>query len=270
LVIGIVGCSGTGSFVIEMLARLGVRHLVLVDPDHVEYRNLNRIVGTTAKDAALERRKVEVLAEHVARIGLDTRLGIVPHELATSEAIRALAECDIVFGCMDSHDGRRTLNRLATFYVQPYFDCGVGVKGDGNGGVEEISVASHYVQPGRSTLQGRGAIRQQRADAEAMARRAPERYRALHAEKYIEGVEVDSPAVISINSLAASLVVNELLSRLHPFRFTSNEQYASVRINLADAYMDSECEGGEQPLGRSLGRGDVRPLLDMTDVAEVG
>ena len=48
LTVGVVGCSGTGSFVIEMLARLGVLCLVLVDPDHVEYRNLNRIVGSSA------------------------------------------------------------------------------------------------------------------------------------------------------------------------------------------------------------------------------
>jgi len=33
--LAVVGCSGTGSPVVEQLARLGVRRLVLVDPDEI-------------------------------------------------------------------------------------------------------------------------------------------------------------------------------------------------------------------------------------------
>lgn len=270
LAIGVVGCSGTGSFVIEMLARLGVRKLVLVDPDRVEYRNLNRIVGTTAADAATSRSKVEAIGEHVARIGLDTRVEIVPRELASVEAVRALAGCDVLFGCMDSHDGRRTLNRLASFYVLPYFDCGVGLAADGTGNIDDVTAAAHYVQPGRSTLLARRVISQKRADAEAMARRDPEQYRALHAEKYIEGAQVDSPAVISVNALAASLVVNEFLARLHPFRQTANADYASVRLKYDAMLLDVEQETDATPLRRALGRGDVQPLLDLPELSSVG
>ena len=43
LSVAIVGCSGTGSIVAEQLARLGAGRLVLVDPDRVEEKNLNRI-----------------------------------------------------------------------------------------------------------------------------------------------------------------------------------------------------------------------------------
>ncbi len=270
LAIGVVGCSGTGSFVIEMLARLGVKRLVLVDPDRVEYRNLNRIVGTTAADAATGRSKVEVLGAHVARIGLATRVEIVPRQLASVEAVLALASCDVLFGCMDSHDGRRTLNRLASFYVQPYFDCGVGLVADGTGSIDDVTAASHYVQPGRSTLLARRVISQRRADAEAMARRDPEQYRALHAEKYVEGAEIDSPAVISVNALAAALVVNEFLARLHPFRQTANADYASVRLKYDAMLLDVEQETEASPLRRALGRGDVQPLLDLPELSSVG
>jgi hypothetical protein len=44
LKVGVVGCSGTGSPVIEQLARLGIGELVLVDPDYIEEKNLNRIL----------------------------------------------------------------------------------------------------------------------------------------------------------------------------------------------------------------------------------
>lgn len=267
LTVGVVGCSGTGSFVIEMLARLGVKKLVLVDPDRVEYRNLNRIVGTTAADAATGRSKVEVLGEHVARMGLDTRVEVVPRALASVDAVRALAGCDAVFGCMDSHDGRRTLNRLASFYVLPYFDCGVGLVADGSGNIDDVTAASHYLQPGRSTLLARKVISQKRADAEAMARKDPERYNALRAEKYIEGAEIDSPAVISINALASSLVVNEFLARLHPFRQTGNADYASVRLKYDGMMLDVERETNANPIKRALGRGDGIPLLDLPELS---
>ena len=47
--VGVVGCSGTGSWVVEQLARLGVGELILVHPDVVEHKNLNRIVNSTAR-----------------------------------------------------------------------------------------------------------------------------------------------------------------------------------------------------------------------------
>ncbi len=265
--IGVVGCSGTGGFVIEMLARLGVQHLVLVDPDCVEYRNLNRIVGTRATDAALRRSKVDVLAEHVSGIGLGTEVTGVCNVVASREAVLALAGCDVVFGCMDSHDGRRTLNRLAAFYVLPYFDCGVGLEADGNGGVDQVCAASHYVQPGASTVLGRRIVNQKRADAEAMARVDPKQYATLRREKYIEGVDVDRPAVISVNGLAAALVVNEFLARLHQYRDEADDHYASVRLSLSQMYLYTDRESYGSPLARALGHGDVEPLLDMPQLS---
>jgi hypothetical protein len=238
-----------------------------VDPDRVEYRNLNRIVGTTAADAATGKLKVDVLGEHIARIGLGTRVEVVPRELASSEAVFALAGCDVLFGCMDSHDGRRTLNRLAAFYVLPYFDCGVGLVADGTGNIDDVTAASHYIQPGRSTLLARRVISQKRADAEAMARNNPEMYRTLHAEKYVEGAEIDSPAVISVNALASSLVVNEFLARIHRFRQTSNADYASVRLKYDAMILDVERETNEGTIKRALGRGDVTPLLDLPELS---
>jgi hypothetical protein len=59
MAIAVVGCSGTGSPLIEQLARLGVGRLVLIDPDRVELKNLNRILNATREDAYLKRPKVE-------------------------------------------------------------------------------------------------------------------------------------------------------------------------------------------------------------------
>ena len=40
-------------------------------------------------------------------------------DLSDPGALRAVAGCDVVFGCTDGFDGRGCLNRLATFYPLP-------------------------------------------------------------------------------------------------------------------------------------------------------
>lgn len=266
--VGVVGCSGTGSVVVEQLARLGVRRLVLIDPDHVEERNLNRMVGSTRDDAVRRAKKVDVLARWVERMGLGTEVVPLALNLVSREAVAALAGCDVVFGCMDSHDGRRVLNRVATFYLLPYVDVGVSLEADGKGGVDQVCVAAHYLQPGRSSLLSRGAIRQKVADAEALKRGDPATYERLRADKYIEGANEDQPAVISVNMLAAGLGVNELLARVHPFRDAANAFSASTRFSLSQLELYLDPEGAPcHSLTRGLGRGDVEPPLDMPELS---
>jgi hypothetical protein len=259
----IVGCSGTGSIVVEALARLGVGGLVLIDPDFAEEKNLNRILNSGKEDAYLGRAKVHVLASAIARMGLGQEVLPIPSNLINSEAIKAVAECDVVFGCMDGVEGRHMLNRLATFYSLPYFDVGVRLDADGSGGIERIAGAVHYLQPGRSSLLSRGVYKMPRVEAEEMRRTNPEMYHLQVKEGYLRGVEEDRPAVISINMFFASLVVNEFLARLHPFRNQSNDHYAYVGGNLSEMqfYPEEEAEPCQLLLSH-VGRGDVIPLLE--------
>lgn len=61
LAVGIVGCGGIGSATAYLLAGMGVRKLVLVDPDRIEEGNLTRQVLYTLGDVG--RPKVTVLSE---------------------------------------------------------------------------------------------------------------------------------------------------------------------------------------------------------------
>src|SRR5208282_1461375 len=58
--VAVIGNSGTGSVVVEQLGRLGVGEFVLVDPDVIEAKNLNRILNATLEDAGRETPKVLV------------------------------------------------------------------------------------------------------------------------------------------------------------------------------------------------------------------
>ena len=138
LKVGVVGCSGTGSILIAQLAHLGVGRLLLIDPDHVEENNLNRIVGATMEDARNKALKVDVMKRNVERLELGTEVLAIPSDLATPKAVRAISECDVGFGCMDGVEGRNLLNVIASFYLLPYFDLGVRLDADGKGCVDQV------------------------------------------------------------------------------------------------------------------------------------
>lgn len=49
--VAVVGCGGAGLLAVEYLARLGIGHLVLADPDVVDETNLPRLTGARRMDA---------------------------------------------------------------------------------------------------------------------------------------------------------------------------------------------------------------------------
>ena len=271
LSVAVVGCSGTGSPLIEQLVRLGVGRLVLVDPDPLEEKNLNRIVNARLRDVG--KPKVEVLARAVRGVGLGTKVVALASDLATPDAVRAVAGCDLAFGCMDGAFGRNLLNRLCSFYLLPYFDLGVRLVADQAGAIEYVCGSVNTVQPDASTLLGRGVFTASDLAAEDLKRANPALYDQQLEEKYIRGVREDRPAVVSINTLIASLAVNELLARIHPFRLDSNERFAQFGISLEQGLTFQESESSfEQPTPaqiRNVGRGDIVPLLDRPDLDEV-
>ncbi|WP_088255946.1 ThiF family adenylyltransferase [Fimbriiglobus ruber] len=260
----VIGCSGTGSPLIEQLVRLGIGRLLLVDPDVVEEKNLNRILHSTMEDAKARRPKVEVMAREINRIGLGTEVIPLQKNLVDSETVRRVAQCDVVFGCMDGAEGRNLLNRLATFYCLPYFDVGVRLEADGQGGVSQVCGGVHYLQPGGSSLLSRGVISSEDIEAEALRRSDPVEYERRFKVGYIRGVREDRPAVVSVNMHFASMAVNEFLARLHPFRDDPNEDYAWVSTSLTQMHNYAKPDGVAcARLARHVGRGDTNPLLDM-------
>lgn len=267
LTIGIVGASGTGSIVAEQLYRLGVKRLVLVDDDYVEERNLGRILNSTVHDAQNHTNKTEMLKQAYERIGLGTEVIAVPSVVATPDAIRKLSQCDLVFGCLDSADGRMYTNRLCTFYTIPYIDMGVKLKSD-NGVISEISGAVRYIVPGEASLYSIGAYTYEQVESEALRRDDPVAYRERLKEKYIEGAQEGSPAVICVNMQIASLAVLELLNRIHEYRDTPNTDVEVLNINLLEpAFPQPEAPSGQDAtLRKYLGKGDCAPLLDMPSI----
>lgn len=265
----IIGGSGTGSPTVEQFARLGFGRIVLIDHDHVEHKNLNRIVNATKEDADKRREKVEVLKRAVEAMGLGTEFVAICDNLTSPKAVKAVAEGDVVVGCMDGVEGRHLLNRLCAYYVLPYFDIGVKLVSDGNGGISEAVGAVHYVKPDGSTLLDRRMYTMEQVKAEGLKRTDPAAYGEHLKVGYVHGVAVERPAVISINMQMSGTAVNEVLARLHPYRLDSNADSAIVRVSFVQGVTYREPEGAKSGMFSAvIGRGDVSPLLNMPELSE--
>lgn len=271
LSVAVVGCSGTGSFVVEALARLGVGRLLIVEYDTVEAKNLNRILNTTRDDALHNRPKVDVALRAIRAMGLGTEVEVVRGSLIHPDAVQRVAGCDVVFGCVDSVEARHLMNKIAAFYVLPYFDLGVRLDADGRGGIDQVCGSAHYLQPGGASLHSRGVYTMEEVRAEGLRRTDPAAYEGLVKEGYVRGVRVDRPAVISVNMLIAAVAVNDFLARLHPFRLDPNGEFAVQTLSLTQGEFIRLPDEGVCPMfAGKVGRGDVRPLLDTPELTEGG
>lgn len=262
LKVGVVGCSGTGSWVCELLGRNSVGEFVLVDPETVEFKNLNRIINASIEDANAGALKVDVQKRAIEGMGFGARVSVHSSDLTNLDVIHDLADCDVLFGCMDSHDGRDLLNRIAVYYNIPYFDVGVALAADGKGGVSHVSGRTNYLQPDGSSLLSRGHINPEMVDAQSCQRHDPALYRERLSEGYIANANVESPAVASVNSLYAALAVNDFIARVHGYRYS--DEHGEIRVCLVNTYMQMETH--EEPCSRlanSAGRGDCVPLLGL-------
>ena len=122
--------------------------------------------------------------------------------------------------------------------------------------------------PAGSSLLSRHVYTMEQVRAAGLHRTDPAAYRTLLGDGYIRGVQEDRPAVVQLNSLVASLAVNEFLARLHPYRLDPNGDYAAHRLSVSHGIYEHEEDG--QPcltLVRHVGRGDVSPLLDWAELS---
>ncbi|MGY0523046.1 ThiF family adenylyltransferase, partial [Pseudomonas aeruginosa] len=74
-----------------------------------------------------ERSKVEMFAAAVLKIR-GTAAAIPMHQqISTREAVLKVASADLIFCCVDTHNGRMYLDRLASYFLIPLFDVGVKI-----------------------------------------------------------------------------------------------------------------------------------------------
>lgn len=236
LAAAVVGYSGTGSMVAEQLLRMGFGRVVVIDPDHVEEKNLNRILNSTHAHAQAQALKVHVFKEAAARIRPSTSITPVAHELGVVGSIVAAADADILFSCVDTEEGRHVSDRLAAAMLQPLFDVGVSipVRTPSKGSViANVCGRVDYVEPGGPTLLERGVYSPAGLEAEALWKTDREAHAVRVREGYMPGARQVAPSVITVNMHAASAAVQEFVARAYPYRLDGNTAFARTEFDLA-------------------------------------
>jgi len=100
----VIGCGGVGSWVAINLALTGVKKLVLVDHDKIEYHNLNRIPFTVSQ-VGIE--KVNALLSFIALRRMDTEVVPIPKKIEDCNEIEMdiIKQCEVIIDCRDSISG---------------------------------------------------------------------------------------------------------------------------------------------------------------------
>jgi hypothetical protein len=125
--VGVVGLGGGGSHIIQQLALIGFQRYVLYDDDVVEESNLNRLVGAKSADALAQTPKLQLAKMMI--YGLQSTATVRGSACRWQENPEPLRECQIVFGCVDSYQGRHELEVACRRYLMHYIDVGMDVHG---------------------------------------------------------------------------------------------------------------------------------------------
>lgn len=261
--VGVVGCSGTGSVMIELLVRNCVGELVIVDNDVLEEKNLNRVINGIRDDANNKQPKVVALKRAIQKIGMETHIEAYQGLTDSPDVVAALVDCDVIFGCVDSAFGRYHLDCLASAYLIPYFDVGVHLEADGKGSITAADAVSHYIHPEGDSLLSRGAYTMEQVTAEEWQRKDPTYYQEQRIAGYLAAVGEEQPAVMSVNMQAACMAFNDFLARIHTYRFDSNHEFGTQRFRLVHGCYENDMDTGTPHplLKRYMGTGDNSLLV---------
>lgn len=204
--VGVVGAGGTGSAALEQLARLGVRHVLVVDDDELDASNVSRVFGSTAADVSKSPAKVEIASRNYKAILPGAAVRVLKKNITEPGVAAALLGCDVVFSCTDTDSSRAILNDLAYSCYVPVIDTGCKIDMR-DGKPRAVLGRSRLLRPGLPCLWCTGAIDGRRVLMESMS---PTERAKLEASGYGFN-EGPQPMVVHLTTLVAALAVSEFL-----------------------------------------------------------
>jgi tRNA A37 threonylcarbamoyladenosine dehydratase len=129
--VAVFGVGGVGGYTVEALARSGIGHLALIDPDDVGLSNINRQILAT--HSSLGQLKVEAAKQRVLDINPNAKVDTYPifYTPETADQID-LKQFDYIVDAIDTVTGKLCLVQRAVEAGVPIISCmGAGNKLDG-------------------------------------------------------------------------------------------------------------------------------------------
>jgi hypothetical protein len=214
MTIGVVGTSGTGSLMVELLHRAGCGRIILIDGDVVKDVNLNRIPQASLWDAQTRQPKVEVLRRDVMWKGLGCEVVALKGSVLDTRLLAELKVCHLVIGCVDRAMPRELLCRFSQQYLLPYLDIGTEIGGTEEEGIASVDARVSYVTPDRPCLLCMGVVTGRQLGFEGLSRNERKRRLALG---YSDDLVMTQPAVMDLNARSSSMAMLWVRHLLQPF-----------------------------------------------------
>lgn len=122
--VGIIGVGGLGGWQVELLARMGVGELVVIDYDVFSDNNLNRQLFS--REANLGRSKVDAARERVQAINGGVAFWGAKEALTRDNAVQLLAGCQVICDGLDNLSSRLLLQETASRLKIPLIHGAIG------------------------------------------------------------------------------------------------------------------------------------------------
>ncbi len=103
----VVGCGGLGGYAVELLARIGVGMIRVVDGDVFDETNLNRQLLCEESNIGLS--KAQAAEKRIKAINSSVKVETFNRYMTAEDAECIVADCDAVLDCLDSIESRRLL-----------------------------------------------------------------------------------------------------------------------------------------------------------------
>jgi ThiF family len=279
--VAVIGLGGIGSILVELLGRLGVGHLVLIDPDKIDPTNLHRLPAARRLDAmtwlrrdgapafakrlgeALSTPKTRLAARNIRRANRTTKVTKLRCDVADPRAVAALTQVDWIFLAADTNTARHVTNAVIQQYLMPGIQVGVSIPVATDGQVGEVHVAIRPLLPGAACQWCQELI-----DPSELALEAQPDYVREQA-RYVN--DLRAPAVMTLNTIAAGEAANYFM-------------FSSVALHTDEADLDARthfprtrerdrqgaagrlhCRWCSPAPGSALALGDARLVLPSAD-----
>jgi molybdopterin/thiamine biosynthesis adenylyltransferase len=116
--VAVCGAGGLGGTIIELLARQGVGHLVIIDNDKFAENNLNRQIIATESD--LRKSKVKVAAVRVKKINSAVVVSAVNKTIDSRNIKKLIIDASVVLDGLDNLKTRRVVARACDELKIPF------------------------------------------------------------------------------------------------------------------------------------------------------
>lgn len=279
LKVGVVGAGGVGSLLVEFLARLGVGHLVVADPDRIDLTNLSRLIGATKFDAMswltnankpkwlrdfgrrLATPKVKYAKRLAQRANPDIQFEGIVDDFLNPDTTAKFLDCDYLFLAADTMQARLLFNAIVHQYYVPGTQAGAkALVDDKTGKLLQVYSVTRPVSPGSGCLWCNGFISSAKLQEEAQTEAE------LQRQRYVNEPEVIAPSVITLNAQAAAQAANDFLFAVTGLTLPGiTNDYVMFRarertITFTTPRIDADCLECGISANSRVGRGDGHRL----------